>query len=121
MIEEWLPNAAIASCHGADIADHNAQLFDTAVKPFVDMSLKGWVFYQGENNAGGLHGNVGTKSQPPSGYACLMAGLVRLWRTEWSIVPNTTDPRLADLCKSRLARRSGVGPWGGSLGWDASI
>eukprot|EP00966_Prymnesium_polylepis_P291626 6735604-Prymnesium_polylepis.1 len=92
MIEEWVTNEDVAACHGADIAAHNSDLYDSAVRPFLGMTLKGWVFYQGENNVGGLHGNVGTASQPPSGYACLMARLVRLWRREWSAATNTTDP-----------------------------
>ena len=38
------------------------------------------MYYQGENNCGGLHGNSGTASQPPSGYACMMPKLVELFR-----------------------------------------
>ena len=91
MIEEWLTNDAVAACNGADVQDHNGLLYDTAVRPFLGTSLKGWVWYQGENNAGGLHGNVGTTAQPASGYACLMAQLPRLWRSEWSATPGTTD------------------------------
>ena len=53
------------------------------------------VYYQGENNCGGLHGNSGTKAQPPSGYACMMTRLVSLWRRVWSKEPNTTDPSAA--------------------------
>jgi len=53
------------------------------------------VYYQGENNAGGLHGNAGTKDQPPSGYACMMPKLVSLFRKEWSKEPGTTEPTAA--------------------------
>ena len=71
MIEQWLTNEDIAACHGASIADHNEALFDNAVKPYLGMSVKGWVYYQGENNCGGLHGNSGTAAQVCSwlGYA----------------------------------------------------
>jgi len=92
MIEEWVTNSEVSACRGASIADHNELLFDTNVKPYLDMSIKGWVYYQGENNCGGLHGNSGTADQPPSGYACMMPKLVSLWRKEWSKLPNTTDP-----------------------------
>ena len=59
------------------------------------MTVKGWLFYQGENNAGFLHGNAGTASQPPSGYACMMPALVKLFRGRWSQIPNTTSPSAA--------------------------
>ena len=69
MIEEWLTAEEINKCKGADIADHNSLLYTTNVMPYLDMSVKGWVWYQGENNCGGLHGNSGTSSQTASGYA----------------------------------------------------
>ena len=52
------------------------------------MRVRCRVYYQGENNAGGLHGNAGTKDQPPSGYACMMPKLVSLFRKEWSKEPH---------------------------------
>ena len=42
MIEAWLTNEEIAQCHGANIADHNEVLYDTNVRPYLDMTLKGW-------------------------------------------------------------------------------
>lgn len=42
-IEEWLTNEEIAKCQGATIADDNGRLFDSNVKPYIDMSVKGWV------------------------------------------------------------------------------
>ena len=66
---QWLTNEVIAECKGADIADHNGNLYDEAVRPYIDMTLAGWAYYQGENNCGGLHGNSGCATQPASGYA----------------------------------------------------
>ena len=43
---QWLTDDAIAECHGADIAEHNENLFDANVKPYTDMSLKGWCVTQ---------------------------------------------------------------------------
>lgn len=97
MIEQWLTNDLISECKGADIAEHNGVLYDNAVKPYLGMAVKGWVYYQGENNAGGLHGNSGVlsgqKPQPPSGYGCMMPSLVDLFRKAWSTEPGTTDPK----------------------------
>lgn len=40
--------------------------------PFVDMTVKGWLWYQGENNMGGVKGN----SAASLGYACNQKALV---------------------------------------------
>lgn len=58
------------------------------VRTFVNMTVKGWLYYQGENNAGSLHGNY----LSASGYACMMPALVASWRAAWSETPGTTDP-----------------------------
>eukprot|EP01043_Picozoa_sp_COSAG02_P004619 COSAG02_NODE_122_length_35306_cov_98.280967_18_plen_163_part_00 len=52
MIEQWLTNDVIAQCKGASITAHNENLFDANVKPYADQAVKGWVYYQGENNCG---------------------------------------------------------------------
>ena len=46
MIEEWLTNEEIAACKGAAITDNNGIFHDQNVLPFVDMSIKGWAWYQ---------------------------------------------------------------------------
>ena len=56
--------------------------------PFVDMTVKGWVWNQGENNMGGVKGNNAVNI----GYSCEQVALVQGWRQAWSKVPNTTDP-----------------------------
>ena len=94
-IEEWVTNEDIADCKGSGVASDNERLYDTAILPYVDMTLKGWIFYQGENNCHGLHGNSGTSTQPSSGYACLMPKLVNRWRKEWSVVDGTTNTQAA--------------------------
>ena len=48
--------------------------------PFVNMSVAGWVWYQGENNCHGTPGNSGAGT----GYGCEQAALVRLWRGAWA-------------------------------------
>jgi hypothetical protein len=58
------------------------------VIPFVDMTVKGWVWYQGENNMGNLKGS----SMENLGYSCEQRELIRGWRDVWSETPGTTDP-----------------------------
>lgn len=90
MIEEWLTNEALAECRGVAVGSQNGLLFNSNIQPYLDMTLKGWAFYQGENNVATLHGNSGTADQPSSGYACMMPQLVQQVRSAWSRVPNTT-------------------------------
>jgi sialate O-acetylesterase len=92
MIEEWITNDVAAACYGADPnangAALNHLLWDNIIVPSLDMTLKAFLYYQGENSAGNLHGN----SAENAGYACLMPGLVRSFREAWSATPGTTDP-----------------------------
>jgi hypothetical protein len=62
------------------------QLYATQVIPFVDMTVKGWVWYQGENNMGNRKGN----SLANTGYSCEQRELIRGWREVWSETPGTT-------------------------------
>ena len=46
-VEQWLSNAAIETCAYAKISPANQEYHDSRVLPYVGMSLKGWVWYQG--------------------------------------------------------------------------
>ena len=81
----------------------DSQLYGQQVLPFVDMTLKGWLWYQGENNMGGTYGN----SAAGVGYGCEQLELVRGWRAAWSVVPNTTDP----LAPFGLVTLASSGEW----------
>ena len=74
--------------HNANGGKLNHVTWDANVRPYLDMTIKGVIYYQGENNAGTLHGN----SALNAGYSCMMPQLLSLWRREWSKVPGTTDP-----------------------------
>jgi len=90
-IEEWITNDVAQSCYGSnpDANDGgNHRLWDNLIVPSLDMTVKMWLFYQGENNAGALHGNSARRA----GYACMMPALVAAYRAAWSATPGTTDP-----------------------------
>jgi len=52
------------------------------------MTVKGWTWYQGENDMRTVKGN----SVATAGYACMMQALVQQWRALWSASPGTTSP-----------------------------
>ena len=60
------------------------------IAPLTSMSIRGWLWYQGEYN---LQTNaVSGNSLGGYGYGCELPKLVSAWRAKWSRVPNTTDP-----------------------------
>ena len=85
MIEQWLSNDTIATCANASISAANQEWHDQRVLPYVDMTIKGWVWYQGENDMHGTFGN----SALGTGYSCLMPVLVKQWRKLWSDASGT--------------------------------
>ena len=88
-IEEYMDNTSIATCRnrtGGGAYDGN--LFGQMIIPFIDMTIKGWLWYQGENNMPGLKGN----GPANEGYSCSQRVLIEGWRKAWSAVPGTTDP-----------------------------
>jgi len=100
-IEEYMTNTSISNCtfrsgsNGATGVETEASrefdaiLYAKQVIPFVDMTVKGWTWYQGENNMGAVKGN----SAANVGYGCLQRALVKGWRAAWSSTePGTTDP-----------------------------
>jgi hypothetical protein len=53
MIEEWITDATAQQCYGyAHSANggNNHLTWDHCVVPFLDMTIKGALYYQGENN-----------------------------------------------------------------------
>lgn len=115
-IEEYMNNHTINQCTqrlGENIPWWDSQLFGQQILPFVDMTIKGWVWYQGENNMGGTKGN----SIANVGYGCMQQVLVQGWRDIWSVVPNTTD-KLAPFGLVTLASSgSEGGPNMGAMRW----
>eukprot|EP01062_Namystynia_karyoxenos_P063041 TRINITY_DN5586_c1_g1_i8.p1 TRINITY_DN5586_c1_g1~~TRINITY_DN5586_c1_g1_i8.p1 ORF type:complete len:836 (+),score=174.70 TRINITY_DN5586_c1_g1_i8:78-2585(+) len=90
-IESWISNETLRVCAGAQSGGGAApatQLWYGMVTPFVNMTVNGWVWYQGENNVYGVTGNVATGM----GYGCELAAMVREWRGAWSAQHGTTDP-----------------------------
>ena len=73
---------------GDAVPPNSPSLFRDYVAPLIGLTIKGWLWYQGEQNTqiNGVSGN----SAGRFGYGCELPALVRLWREMWSAVPNTT-------------------------------
>eukprot|EP00051_Salpingoeca_urceolata_P018667 m.264243 g.264243 ORF g.264243 m.264243 type:complete len:778 (+) comp19248_c1_seq11:1238-3571(+) len=91
-IEEYATNESLQVCTnrsggGKDLW-WDAQLWGQQVLPFTDMTVKGFTWYQGENNMGEVKGSAIHNI----GYSCEQRQLVEGWRKAWSKTPGTTDP-----------------------------
>jgi hypothetical protein len=92
-IEAWSPNATTATCQNKTVGGPTAgqadgRLYYGMIAPFVNTTVNGWLWYQGENN---MHGSPGS-ALSGEGYGCMMAGMVAAWREAWSVIPDTTHP-----------------------------
>jgi hypothetical protein len=90
-IEAWSSREMLAACRNTTTGNGAAPataLFYGMTAPFVNMSIAGWLWLQGENNCGGdgMPGN----SADGTGYGCSLATLVREYRSLWSAQPGTT-------------------------------
>ena len=72
---------------GPDCVGNSACWFGNT-QPFVNITIKLHLYYQGENNLQFDGGN----SQQGTGYAALFPQMIADWRAIWSAVPGTTDP-----------------------------
>ena len=109
-IEEYQLNDTVTgptTCGGAP-SEWNGMLFAKMIMPFVDMTTKGFLWYQGENNMFGVKGNSVAKV----GYACNQQALVDGWRKIFSATPGTTDP----LAPFGIVTLASSGSEGGSVG-----
>ena len=66
----------------------NSDLWYGNTQPFVNITLKMFLWYQSENN---LQYDGGNSAQN-TGYGCLFPAMIQSWRNIWSLVPGTTDP-----------------------------
>ena len=110
-IEQWLTNTSISTCGFVQTSSSSQEWHDTRVVPYLGMTRKGWVWYQGENDMHGVMGN----SAAHAGYSCLMKTLIVQWRQLWSITPGTTDPD-APFGVVTLASSGGEGANGLAMG-----
>jgi hypothetical protein len=122
-IQNWISNDTLNSdvCANHSSGQGNdGGWYTSRVLPYSEMTIKGWVWYQGENNMYSTFGN----SAKRYGYSCLLPVLVSDWRRLWSRTPGTTEPLApfgvvtlassgseggADLGSMRLAQTAGYG------------
>eukprot|EP01060_Flectonema_neradi_P030374 TRINITY_DN4390_c0_g1_i3.p1 TRINITY_DN4390_c0_g1~~TRINITY_DN4390_c0_g1_i3.p1 ORF type:complete len:608 (+),score=103.46 TRINITY_DN4390_c0_g1_i3:60-1883(+) len=86
--ERWTSNATSAKCSNLTLNSGSGSLFAQRIVPFAKTTVKGFVWYQGENDMGELFGNY----KRSCGYACEVPHMISEWRQIFSQEPGTTDP-----------------------------
>ena len=93
MIELWTPVEELENCKNTSCGPKInttvcGTLYNGMVAPFINMTVKGYIWYQGENNVFADTGN----SMEGTGYGCMLPNMIKTWRRMWSVVEGTTDP-----------------------------
>lgn len=88
-IESWVDNRTLTKCKneslsGGAVPQDSGALYYGMVAPFANYSVRGWVWYQGENNVYGDMGNY----LDGTGYGCELPTLVSFWRSIWRAQPD---------------------------------
>ena len=90
-VQSWSANESIAQCTLTDDTQSGmppSKLFYGQVTPFVNTTVSGWLWYQGENSCGATMGSP----LDHTGYSCMLVNMIASWRKYWSATPGTTDP-----------------------------
>merc|ERR1719219_650264 len=97
MVEAWTRNHTLDECvnpddEGGYICEKSdtfmcGGLFNGMLAPYLNTTIKGVLWWQGENNMHEPKGNVKNNT----GYACMFLKMQNQWRDLWTAVPGTTD------------------------------
>ncbi|CAK0871817.1 unnamed protein product [Prorocentrum cordatum] len=122
-IEAWMSNETLARCSdeapsGGAVPQNSGALYYGMVAPFVNYSVRGWVWYQGENN---VYGDMGSSSTG-AGYGCQLPAMVNSWRAVWDAAPDalfgivtlaadTSEGRGWHMAGMRWSQTANYGVW----------
>eukprot|EP01084_Bolivina_argentea_P275320 469514_1 len=89
MIEQWIKNETIQPVCADSICPNVkcGGLYNGMVSTFVNMTVKAYIWWQGENNMGGTPGSWVNNT----GYGCMQPFMLKQWRHIWSVVSGTSD------------------------------
>jgi len=76
----WIPEVDLICAVDPEVLQDRGRLYYGMTAPFANYSVRGWLWYQGENNVYGDMGN----SADGTGYGCSLPAMVRSWRDVWA-------------------------------------
>ena len=86
IVEAWSPPRALEYCGVTDTGvgsgpNHNEYLWNAMIHPFLKMTIRGAIWYQGEQNAGYPGDYPGHNRDL---YSCTFPAMVAAWRQAWA-------------------------------------
>jgi sialate O-acetylesterase len=118
-IEAWMDNETLGLCKdqsltGGAVPEDRGRLYYGMVAPFVNYSVAGWLWYQGENNCGGTMGN----SKDGVGYGCSLPAMIDAWRKVWSGSEQDQASRLFGIATLAAGGSEGNGVHMAGMRWS---
>lgn len=118
-IESWMDNETLAECKnqsltGGAVPEDRGRLYYGMTAPFVNYSVAGWVWYQGENNCGGIMGN----SKDGTGYGCSLTAMINSWRRVWTGSATEKASRLFGIATLAAGGSEGAGQHMAGMRWS---
>eukprot|EP00494_Astrolonche_serrata_P032586 UN32855 len=120
-VEQWAQNNTLDHCAGPKRCDTEPEqcgiLYNSMVKPYLNMTIKGVAWYQGENN---MHEDKGNWKNN-TGYACMFKSMLEGWRKDWSVEPGTTESNFGFGIVTLASGTSEGGPDMGNMRWAQTL
>lgn len=102
------------SLSGGAIPEDNGRLYYGMIAPFVNYSVAGWLWYQGENNCYGDMGN----SVDGTGYGCSLPAMINSWRYIWSGAHAEKEGRLFGIATLASGGSEGASQHMAGMRWS---
>ena len=83
-VEYWMSPDANAQCKDALVPAGENGAWNGMIKPLLNMTIKGAIWYQGEANTGDPFTEVDSQGLAMMSYGCHFPAMISDWRSKWS-------------------------------------
>ena len=82
-VAEWMSPGALEVCPATPAKDFNMLKYNGMIRPLLNMTIKGVIWYQGEANTDDTISQLDQNGLPLMNYACSFPAMVADWRAKW--------------------------------------
>lgn len=82
-VEEWMSPEAFEVCPDTPVWDQNQLKYNGMIRPLLNMTIKGVIWYQGESNVDDTISQIDQNRLPLMNYACSFPAMIADWRAKW--------------------------------------
>lgn len=84
-VEDWMSKEAEDACSSQRPPSGVGGAYNGMIKPLLNMTITGAVWYQGESNQGDPRDSVDSNGLPMVSYGCRFPAMIADWRTKWAV------------------------------------